>query len=233
MRPLVEAELMRLRSVRSTVPILVGVLGLAVLTALLNLSASPGQFGDDLGGASMLILLVVASAAATVVAYEFKRGGTALTYLAEPRRERVLGARMATYAAAGGAFAAVATAGCCLAGMAWADHKGLDVGLTAGDVIGRTAGGAAAGAIFAVAGVLIATAVRNPTAAGQVIVLAFIVESFLPGHDLPRYLPFGAAQGLAGAPDQLAPLPALAVLAAYLGVLYLAVRRWALGHDLT
>jgi hypothetical protein len=233
MRSLVEAELLRLRTVRSTMPILVGALGLAVLTAVLNFGASPSQFRDDLGGVPMLILILVSSAAATVVAYAFKRGETALTYLAEPRRERVLGARMATYGAAGGAFAALATAACCVAAMAWADHKALDVGLTAADIAGRTAGAAAAGALIAVVGVLVATAVRNPTAAGQVIVLAFIVESFLPGHDLPRYLPFGAAQGLSGAPDQLAPLGALALLLAYAVALYLAVPRWALGHDLT
>ena len=97
MSALVAAEMLRLRSVRSTAPTIVGVLLLIVLTAVLNLNGAPDAFRDDLGGAAVMVILAVAAGVATVVAYEFKRGATALTYLAQPRRERVMHARMATY----------------------------------------------------------------------------------------------------------------------------------------
>lgn len=69
----------RLRSVRSTVPIVVGGLALVVLTAVLNLTGDATHFRDDLGGTPVMIMLAVAASAATVIAYDFKRGATVLT----------------------------------------------------------------------------------------------------------------------------------------------------------
>jgi hypothetical protein len=86
--------------------------------------------------------------------------------------------------------------------------------------------------LLSAAGVLVATAVPNPTAAGQVVVLEFVVESFIPGDRVGRYLPFGLVDALFGSAGHLHVLPALALLIGYVGVLYLAVRRWALGRDL-
>ena len=128
---------------------------------------------------------------------------------------------------------AIAVAPCCGAGQAWADHKGIHIGLTATDVLQRSPGAAAAGALIGAVGVLVATAVPNPTAAGQVVVLVFIVESFLPGDAVARYLPFNLAQAVLGAPDRLEPFAAFALLLALTALLYAAVRATAMNRDLT
>jgi hypothetical protein len=233
-RALIAAELLRLRTVRSTFPAAAGAALLITLTAVLNLrSETSSEFEHDLGGAGILIALVVATSAATTIAYDFKRGSTALTYLAEPRRHRVLRARLASYAVLGGAFAALVVLCCCLAGLAWAAHKGWQTGLTAPDVAALAAGGAGVGAAMSAVGVLVATAARNPTAAAQLVVVPFIAGGLVAHYDAARYLPFALVSALFGATDQLGVLAALALLAGYVLALYVAVSRWAVPRDIT
>lgn len=82
-------------------------------------------------------------------------------------------------------------------------------------------------------GVLVATVVRNPTAASQVIVLESSSRASSRAITRLAISPSALVQEVFGTSDQPALVPALALLLAYVGVLYLAVRRWAIGPDLT
>lgn len=113
----------------------------------------------------------------------------------------------------------------------------VDSGLSAGGIAVVLGGAAFGGAALGAAGALVGAVARHPGVATGVVVVWNLVESLLTKGGTRggagAYLPFqlvGAATGLS---DDVAVLPAIAVLLVELAVLALAVRRWALPRDLT
>jgi hypothetical protein len=88
-----------------------------------------------------------------------------------------------------------------------------------------------------VAGALIGSVARHPGLAIGIVVVWSLAESLATqggtrggvGH----YLPFQLVGAMTSLSDDVAVLPAIGLLLAYLAPMALAVRRWALPRDLT
>lgn len=217
MTALVSAELLRLRTVRSPRWVLVAVLALAGVFAAGDAS--------DLRGVALTSVLIVAVFVAQVVAGEFKRGGAALTYLAQPDRARVAVARSLTYAMLGGAVAAAAALVAVAVGRVGGETIDYGLQLVAGSLF--------TGAALSVVGVLVGTLTRNPTVAG----IAMVAPTFLDGAlRLPAVhaaTPLGLVDGILGHGHGLSVPAAMGLLLVYPALLAVAARVCGLGRDLT
>jgi hypothetical protein len=232
---LISAELFRLRSVRSPRYVVLGLLfGVAVVTAL-NIdpanggSGTPAELADSLRSLALIGGVLFAGAlAAFNVASEFKFGWAALTYLRDPNRARVSAARALTYAGAG--FVLAGLAACVVVAVGLPLGGG---GIPASDVARIVAGAAFGGAVLGAVGVLLGVASRNPTIASSAVFGWYQVESLVLPTDVRPYMPMGLVDSLmSGAGDLPAPA-AVGLLFAYLAIIALFVRTWALERDLT
>jgi ABC-2 type transport system permease protein len=224
-------ELLKQRTTRTNRLLLAWMLGLVIVVVLLHVFS----FGVDtlerddnqlkivgLGtsiGALFASLLGVMS-----ITGEFRHGTIRPTFLATPRRERVIAAKLAASALAGvvvGLLAEALTAGVEAAGLA---ARGIEVELRAGDYAQLVAGGAVASAFFAAIGVGVGAVVRNQVAAvGGLCMWLLFLEPILLG-DVPsaaKFAPGASAGALAGATQMqiatslVAPAIGVLLLVAY------------------
>jgi ABC-2 type transport system permease protein len=214
MAALIRGELSKLAGVRAPWLLLAAPLPL-LIGAPFGIARSGSGLADPdtqrmayahLGLAALLPLVLGLLA----VAGEHRHGAIIDTYLTEPRRGRVLAAKLAVYgalsAAAGVVYAAVTAV---VTAAVWSAH-GVPLPLSGADAMTALAGGALVNALFAVAGVAIGALVRNPVGA-LVGALAWIalVEGVLGqvlGSGLSRWLPLAADRALgAGAGTGLLP----------------------------
>ena len=233
MSALVRAELLRLRTVRAPVAGAAGAFALLCLMSVLGNTREGHGLEVAVRGLQPLAMLFAAIGAATVAGNEFRRGATALTYLAAPRRGRALAARVGVFAVLGAAFAGLAAAATGALALTLAARNGWHVGLTGTEVAGLAAGAAVGGALLSAAGVLVATVARDGTVASVLLVPLSIAENLLAPGDVNRYMPFHLINGLVDVGPHLAAASAAALLAGYVIVLGMAVARWALPRDLT
>lgn len=231
MRAQLACELLKQRTTRTNRLLLAWMLGLVIVVVLLHVFS----FGVDtlerddnqlkivgLGtsiGALFASLLGVMS-----ITGEFRHGTIRPTFLATPRRERVIAAKLAASALAGvvvGLLAEALTAGVEAAGLA---ARGIEVELRAGDYAQLVAGGAVASAFFAAIGVGVGAVVRNQVAAvGGLCMWLLFLEPILLG-DVPsaaKFAPGASAGALAGATQMqiatslVAPAIGVLLLVAY------------------
>jgi hypothetical protein len=233
MRAAIRAELLRMRTVRGPLAAAAG--AFALLCAMSALGNTPDGRGLEsaLRGLQPVGILLAAMGAVTLTGTEFRRGGVALGYLAEPRRGRALVARACVRAAAGAAFAGLVAAATGTLCLLLAAHDGWHIGFAAPDVALLAAGAVAGGALLSSAGVLVATVTREATIAGLLLAFLNIAEYLVHLGRLSLYLPFHLVGALVGVGDHLAPAMATALLLGYVIVLGMAVARWALPRDLT
>jgi ABC-2 type transport system permease protein len=211
MTTLVANEYRKLRTIRGPwlllaagpVLVIIGVAGEFVGGADLT---QPGLAHLSVGHTG-LVSLVALVFGITAVAGEYRHKTITDTYLAIPRRGRVLVAKFAVYTAVGAVFgvvlaitAAVATAVALTANDSVLDQSNSDLWRT-------LAGGVAINAAFAALGVSLGALIRN-LAAAIAAALAWIalVEGLLGElfSDLEPWLPFAGGQALGrlpGAPD--------------------------------
>src|SRR5205085_11458416 len=104
----ISAELLRLRTLRVTRYVVVGMLGLAVMLAAFPRSGPRSALVDSVRSVTFTFVMAAAFIAATQLGTEFKRGATVLTYLTHPNRRTVATARVLTYGLIGGLLAALA-----------------------------------------------------------------------------------------------------------------------------
>ena len=144
MTALISAELLRIRTLRATRYVVVGMLGLAVLLAVFPPSGPRSALVDSVRSVTFIFVMAAAYIAATQLGTEFKRGTVALTYLAHPNRRTVATARVLTYGVIGGLLAALAAVVALAAGVVAAHFAATptDIGAQA---IARVIGGAAFG----------------------------------------------------------------------------------------
>jgi ABC-2 type transport system permease protein len=228
------SELLKQRTTRTNFLLLVWMVGLVTLVVLLHVfSFGVGTLerADNqlkiVGLGTSIGALFAALLGAMSITGEHRHGTVRPTFLATPRRARVIAAKVAASALAGIAVGLVAeglTAAVEAAGLA---ARGIDVEIRAGDYAQLVAGGALATAFFAAIGVGVGALVRNQVAAvvGLCVWLLF-VEPILIG-DVPSAAKFGpgaSAGALAGATqmqiadDLVAPALGLVLLAAYAAV---------------
>ena len=231
MSALISAELLRIRTLRATRYVVVGMLGFAVLLAFFPPSGPRSALVDSVRSVTFIFVMAAAYIAATQLGTEFKRGTVALTYLAHPNRRTVATARVLTYGVIGGLLAALAAVVALAAGVVVAHFAATptDIGAQA---IARVIGGAAfGGAALGGFGALVGTLTREPTIALVAMVIPTLIAAPLPA--VSPYLPFGLADRLLGGAGKVAVPVAMILLLAYLATAALVARQWALPRDLS
>jgi ABC-2 type transport system permease protein len=230
MTAVLRSELLKQRTTRATLALLLWMVGLVVLVVLLHVLS----FGvDDLslhdnqlkivGVGTSIGALFAALHGAMSSTGEIRHGTIRPTFLATPRRERVITAKVAVSVLAGFGIGLVVeglTAGLEAAGLA---ARGVHVEITTGEYAQLLAGGAGAAGLFAAIGVGVGAIVRNQVAAVVgLCVWLLLVEPILLG-DLPeaaKFAPGASAGAIAGA---IQSQTADALVAPALGGLLLAI----------
>jgi ABC-2 type transport system permease protein len=221
------SELLKQRSTQTTLYLFLAMFGLVALAVTMHVLALGAedlstrthqlevfQVGTRAG------MLFAGLAGAIAVTAEIRYGTIRPTFLVTPRRGPVLAAKLAIGTLVGfvlGLLAELLMAAD--AAVAYA-ARGIDNELTGGDYLQLLAGGAAAAALWAAAGVGIGALVRNQVAVlvglcAWMFLVESVSESFVP--DFGRLLPGGAGLALAGNSDDLS-----AAVGALLLILYAA-----------
>jgi hypothetical protein len=161
---------------------------------------------------------------------EFRHRTATATFLATPRRGRVVVAKLVTYALVGVGYGLVCIAVTVAIALPWLDAKGIDVPLTGNGIPGTLAGVVTVLAVFGLVGVGLGALVRDQVASvvGLLIYL-FVVEQILTSiralGSWTNYLPGAAADALTQVSQTdhqyLAPWQGALVLAGY-GVAFAA-----------
>jgi ABC-2 type transport system permease protein len=223
---LIRNEVLKLRTVRSPwilllvaqLLIIVGASGPLVRGDLSTQNPAVGAVAH-VGLLSMLALVF----GILCVAMEYRHRTVTDTYLATPRRGRVIAAKLAVATGAGVVFGVVGVITALLTTLAWLAGRGGSLDWSNPELWRTIGGDIAWNALFAAIGVGVAALVRN-LALAIVAALAWIalVEGLigqLVGSDVSRWLPFSAGTALGRVPanlvDGLSQWGAAAVLATY------------------
>ena len=262
MTRLVRVELLKLRTTRLTYGLLATAAGLTVLFCVLEAArAGSGKAAGPLytaaglnavitGGVWALLLATVLGV--TVSSGEFRHATATQTYLATPRRSRVLAAKAVAAACAGAVFGLAGYVIAAGTGLIFVAARGYHVPVGDATLARYGLGHIVAAALLAAVGVALGSLVRSQLAAViGVFVWAIVIESLLGGlfSSVQPYLPYTAATALAGsqlggaafgpahnAATSAAPLPfaaATALLAALAIVLAVAAGRTTVRRDIT
>ena len=233
MSPQARSELLKLRTTRATAALLLWMVGLVVLVVALHVlsfaAATLARHDNQLriAGLGTTIGALFGGLLGTLsITGEIRHGTIRPTFLATPRRARVIAAKIVASSVAGigiGVIAEALTAAVEAAGLA---ARGIDIEMTAAQYAQLIAGGALAAGLFAVIGVGLGAIVRNQVAAVVgLCVWLLLIEPILLG-DLPDVAKFGpgaSAGAIAGAIQSqigdalVAPAVGLLLLAAYAG----------------
>jgi ABC-2 type transport system permease protein len=201
MTALVQAEVLKLRTTRLVPGLLYAFLGLIVLYVLAAVSQSSvtdlrlSPEGPFAAAAAAIILVLMLGV--TVTAGEYRHGTITSTFLAAPRRERVLLAKLVTALLLGFAFAVAAVVVNVLVGWVALEVKGADVSPfddAVTEVLGATLIGCA---LWSALGAALGAVTRNQVTAIVAAIVWFVIAEPLVGTLLDRqadYLP-GAALG--------------------------------------
>jgi ABC-type transport system involved in multi-copper enzyme maturation permease subunit len=176
----------------------------------------------------------------TISTGEFRHATATATYLAAPRRERVLAAKAIAAFGAGLLFGLAGAAVTTAAGLGAAAARGYPVALGAGTIARYGAGAVLGAGLLASLGAGLGMLVRSQLGAIiTVFVWAFAAENTIGGlsHPIAPYLPFMAATSLAGSPPPDGhPLPFLAaalLVAGITAVTCVIAARTSLRADIT
>jgi ABC-2 type transport system permease protein len=238
---LVRSEALKAATTPATYGLLAAILAMTALNTALSLSDPHANLAvihtvrHALGAGRDFTVLFVALGAVGA-AGEFRHRTIIPTFLATPRRPRLVGAKIATYLTLG-LFAALIAALIQLAiVLPWAAANGHVLGPWDRAVLDPVLSGAVAGACYAALGVAIGLLVRNQIVA---LMIAFgwftVAESalaiVLPGAS--RFLPGGALSGVDTESLHLLPLyAAVPLVAGWVVVIGTLALRTTLRRDL-
>jgi ABC-type transport system involved in multi-copper enzyme maturation permease subunit len=193
----------------------------------------------SVSGASGLFALILGIIAVTG---EFRHQTVTPTFLASPRRGRVVLAKLVVYAITGVGYG-IATIAITLAmALPWLSAKNIDISLSSNGIPGTMIGVVAGVAVYALVGVGLGALIRNQIAAvvGSLVYL-FVVEGLVSSiptvRDYYKYFLGGANSALIGAVQPgvtlLAPYQGGLLLVAY-GLAFAALGTWlAIRRDVT
>ncbi len=234
MRPLLEAELIKLRTTRTFIALSAVAIGISLLLTILTASiGEPTKQSvlDDVfqNDASTLFIMILAIVGITG---EWRHRTITGSLLAAPDRTRFLAAKTLAFAAAGALLSLAISISVAIVGFAILEARGLPTPDFA-DLLELIARNAGAAALLGGFGVGIGSLVRNqPVAIVGILLAAFVVDpvigQFAPGVE--TFSPTGALpsaiQGVS--PDDvgmekvdfLAAVPAVAVMLVWIGALF-------------
>jgi hypothetical protein len=242
---LIRSEWLKLRTTQVWLWLLLGSFALTALSVVGTI-LSDGQDGNQtppLASAAGQRNLFSGSAAGSVfvcmlgiigITAEYRHLTATPTYLATPRRNRVVAAKLVLYALVGLGFAVLSALVLIAMSVPWLRAKHISVSLTENRIPLVLLAAVIVVAIYGIVGVGVGALIRNQVAA-VVITLAylFVIEgllSVIPGvKEAYRYLPGGAAravtQASAGDTTLLDPWQGGLLLAAY-GIGFAVIAGW-------
>jgi hypothetical protein len=203
----VKAELLKLRSTRTTAGLVLGMIALIILFGLLagllthadNLQTAEDQRG--VFGVGSVAGIFSALTGVLLVTSEYRFGTIRPTFLFTPRRSRVIGAKLAASLLAGLVFGVVGEGLGFGIGYACFEARGIPLALHGGQLTLLLLGTIAGISFFGAIGVGVAAIVRNQI--GSIVGLlawGFIVENLLFAFvpSVGRFTPGEASNALAG-----------------------------------
>ena len=228
-----KAELLKIRSTRTTLGLIAAMLALVLLLVLLTglLSKTGVLAGKDtqrnllgLGGVAGLF---AALAGLLVVTGEYRHGTIRPTFLFTPRRPRVLGAKLAASMITGLAFGVVAEAIGFAVGAVILASRGVPFALSGGEATQLVVGTIVGVVLWGGLGVGLGAILRNQVAAViGLLAWVFVIENLVFGlaPSVGRYGPEQAANALTGLTTRhlLSPVAGGAVLIAWVAALVAA-----------
>jgi ABC-2 type transport system permease protein len=235
------SELLKQRSTETTLYLFLAMFGLVALAVTMHVLALGA---DDLSTrirqlevfqvGSRAGMLFAGLAGAIAITAEIRYGTIRPTFLVSPRRGPVLAAKLAVSALVGIVFGLLAEVLMAADAAVAYEVRGIENQLTVGDYLQLLAGGAAASALWAVAGVGVGALVRNQVGAlvglcAWMFLVESTSESFVP--DFGRLLPGGAGLALAGNTNELSAAVGALLLAIYAVALAAAGWRATLRRD--
>jgi len=207
MIPQMRAELLKIRSTRTTIGLILGMMALILLITLLTgLLSHPSGLASredqrELLGLSSLTGVFSALAGVLLVTSEYRFGTIRPTILFNPVRSRVLAAKVAAGALAGLVFGVLGEAIGWGVGYAILGGRGITVVLSAGDILLLTIGGLAGAALWGAIGAGLGAIIHNQV--GAIITLlawGLVVDNLLFGlvPSVGRFMPVRASDALMG-----------------------------------
>jgi len=208
---LVAAELLKLRTIRTSWGFLLALIGLVVLFVAIPLfavrSVERAQDVRDVlasAGVSVLVMLVFGVVGITT---ETRHGTLAATFLATPTRWRVIVAKALAHAVAGAAFALVALLAAAVMVAIWLVGEPSGLLPDAGDLARLALGTMAAAALFGALGVGVGAIITGQAAAITAALVGLLVVEPL----LATASEGVADYGLNGSESALASEPSAAI----------------------
>jgi len=203
----IRAELLKIRSTRTTIGLVLGMIALILLSTLLTglLTHPTGLAGKEdqrqLLSLSSLAGVFSALAGVLLVTSEYRFGTIRPTILFNPRRSHVLTAKVVAGALAGLAFGVLCEAIDWAIGYAILEARGITIVLGSGDILLLTLGGLAGAALWGAAGAGLGAIIHNQIG-GVITLLAWglVVDGLLFGlvPSVGRFTPTRASDALMG-----------------------------------
>jgi len=218
---LLSSELRKLTSTRA--PWIMSAVLLAAAAGILALLLAGGPQGFDLAGAEQGLQLTGSLGFGVILSYllgvvavtvDHRHGTHVPTYLATPRRGRVLAAKLLSASVVGTLVAVLSVLVAFVIGLPWLGGHGVDLGTVLGDPLFWTRLLAASVGIvlMAVFGAAVAALVRSTVAAVFVLLGLFAIESIVelqaPG-ELFDWLLFNSLFTFMSPPDPSRPIGGL------------------------
>jgi len=218
----IRSEVLKLRTTRTTLGLVLGLLALVLLTVVVQLIASRVDSTNEfrlaetdtqrsIFGSAGLATLFALLIGILAITNEFRHGTIRPTLLFTPTRELVVGAKGIACAVAGAALGLAAVAITFVITLVWIDIQDVERALGSDALLEMGLGIVSATLLWSVIGVGVGAVVRNQVGA----IVGTIVWSLLPGPLIqnlyPRvghFLPSAASDALSGSSDShlLSPL---------------------------
>ncbi len=226
----IRAELLKIRSTRTTIALILAMIALTLLVTLLTgLLTHPAGLATtedqrELLSLSSLAGVFSALAGVLLVTSEYRFGTIRPTILFNPVRSHVLAAKAIASALAGIAFGVLGVAIGWAIGYAILNGRGITVVLSSGDILLLTLGGLAGAALWGAIGAGLGAIIHNQVG-GVITLLAWglVLDNLLFGlaPSVGRYMPTRASDALMGLRVQhlISPGADAITLIAWAGVL--------------
>jgi ABC-2 type transport system permease protein len=203
----IKAELLKIRTTRTTIALILAMMALILLFTLLSgLLTHPGGLASredqrELLSVSSLTAVFSALAGVLLVTSEYRFGTIRPTFLFNPVRSHVLAAKVVAGTLAGLVFGILGEAIGWAVGYATLDGRGITVVLSTGDILLLTLGGLAGAALWGAIGAGLGAIIHNQVG-GIITLLAWglVVDGLLFGlvPSVGRFTPTRAADALMG-----------------------------------